>query len=255
MRGFYSVAAGIFTQQENINTISNNISNASTTGFKQQENISSSFSTHIVERMSKLNERKYKEPIGPGTFVTVNIDDVTDFTQGRISTTDRALDFAINGEGFFAVENARGETVFSRNGQFELDAEGNLMLKGVGYVLDDSYSRITVQGSDFEVAYNGEIYEEGEVTDRIGIFRPNDEIELTKIDEETYTTGQGQEGATQMDDGTFQVIQKALENSNVDMTEQLTKLIKSNRNFGSCSEMLKIYDSINEIAANQIGKL
>lgn len=255
MRGFYSVAAGIFTQQENINTISNNIANASTTGFKAQENISSSFSEHVVNRMSELNEFKYKEPIGGGAFITVNIDDKTDFTQGRITNTDRALDVAINGDGFFAVENKRGEIVLSRNGQFELDAEGNLILKGVGYVLNEGLDHITLQGSNFKIAGNGEIFEEGESVDQFAIVYPNEGVELTKIDEETFTTGENQEDFEQMEEGTFQIVQGALENSNVDMTEQLTKLIKSNRNFGSCAEMLKIYDSINEISANQIGKL
>lgn len=255
MRGFYSVAAGVFTQQENINTIANNIANATTTGFKAQENISSSFGEHVVERMSELNEDKYKEPIGGGAFITVNIDEHIDFKQGAIADTGRSLDFAINGDGFFVIEEPSGNIVLSRDGQFELDAEGNLMLKDIGYVLNDSMEHITLSGSGFGVATNGEIFEEGESVDQLALVFPNEGVEIFKVNEEVYSTGENQTAFEQMEEGTFEILQGKLERSNVDMTEQLTKLIKSNRNFGSCTELLKIYDSINELSTTQIGKL
>ncbi len=255
MRGFYSVAAGIFTQQENINTISNNIANASTTGFKAQNNISSSFGEHVVKRMSELNDHMYKQPIGHGAFITVNIDEYVDFSQGAFRKTDRNLDLAINGDGFFAVEQKDGNIVLTRDGQFELDAEGNLMMKDLGYVLNEGLDHITLSGSNFSVAANGEIFEEGESVDKLALVFPNEGVEIFKVDEEGYSTGENQTDFTQMDDGTFEILQGQLEVSNVDMTEQLTRLIRSNRNFGSCTELLRIYDSINEISANQIGKL
>ena len=255
MRGFYSVASGIFTQQENINTIANNIANATTAGFKAQENLQSTFGEHVTMRMSELNDFKYKQPIGHGAFITVNIDEYIDFSQGAIQKTDRNLDFAINGDGFFAVEEPNGNIVLARDGQFELDAEGNLILKDIGYVLNDSLDHITLSGSNFGVATNGEIYEDGENVDKLAMVFPNEGVEIFKVGEETYSTGENQTNFTQMDDGTFEIIQGSLENSNVDMSRQLTRLIRSNRNFGSCAELLKIYDAINEISANQIGKL
>ena len=255
MRGFYSVASGIFTQQENINTIANNIANASTAGFKTQNNIQSTFGEHVTMRMSELNDFKYKQPIGRGAFIAVNIDEYVDFTQGSIHQTDRSLDFAINGDGFFAVEDKGGNIVLSRDGQFEMDAEGNLILKDVGYVLNESLDHITLSGANFGVAANGEIFEEGESVDKLAMVFPNEGVEIFKVGEETYSTGENQTNFTQMDDGTFEILQGRLENSNVDMSEQMTKLIRSNRNFGSCAELLKIYDAINEISANQIGKL
>ena len=80
-------------------------------------------------------------------------------------------------------------------------------------------------------------------------------VEIFKVGEELFSTGQNQQDFTQMEEGTFQIVQGALEKSNVDMTEQLTNMIKSQRNFQSCAEVLRIYDSINELSANQIGKL
>lgn len=256
MRGFYSAAAGMFTQQENLNTIGNNIANASTTGYKKQDNVSTSFGEHVALRMSNKNDVRLRERIGHGAFMTVNIDEYTDFTQGPIQRTDRALDMAINGDGFFALETEKGDIVLSRNGQFELDEEGQLKLKGVGYVLNDSLERITLDGSKFDVNTNGEIYQNGEQIDMIGLFYPNEGVVLKKVDDGgVYSTGADQEAFELMEEGTFEIIQKSLEASNVDMTDQLTKMIRSQRNFQSCLEVLKIYDAINEITANQLGKL
>ncbi len=255
MRGFYSVASGIFTQQEHLNTIANNIANATTTGFKAQENISTSFDEYVGLRMSNLNQHRLRERIGTGAFMTVNIDETTDFSQGRISETGRELDVAINGDGFFAVEEPNGNVVLTRNGQFELDAEGNLMLKDVGYVLSDVLERIQLSGANFEITGNGEILENGESIDMLAMVYPNEGVEIFKVGEDTFSTGQNQQDFTQMEEGTYQIVQGALERSNVDMTDQLTQMIKSQRNFQSCAEVLRIYDSINELSANQIGKL
>jgi len=201
MRGFYSVAAGMFTQQEHLNTIANNISNANTTGFKAQENISSAFVDHIQLRMSNLNEDKLKERIGYGHFMTVNIEEFTDYTQGHIQTTNRSLDMAINGDGFFVIEGDNEEILLTRNGQFELDEEGYLRLKGNGYVLNESLDRITLEGSGFTVASNGEIFEGEDSVDMLAMVYPNEGIELKKVGEDTYTTGEDQEAFEQMVNG------------------------------------------------------
>jgi hypothetical protein len=104
VRGFYSAAAGVLSRQKSLNVISNNIANGSTAGYKSQSTIESSFGHHLVARMN-TPQGKNSNNVGPGTFMTVNIDEYTNFSQGSLEQTGRPFDMAINGQGFFLIES------------------------------------------------------------------------------------------------------------------------------------------------------
>ena len=144
VRGFYSAAAGVFSQQKALDAISNNIANSTTAGYKNQSTMESSFGEHLVSRLSDLNNLSSRN-IGPGSFITVNSSEYTDFTQGSFENTGRAVDMAISGEGFFLVESETYGPVLTRNGQFEIDADGDLYLPGVGKVLNDGEDAINLE--------------------------------------------------------------------------------------------------------------
>ena len=82
VRGFYAAAAGLFSQQKAMNVISNNIANSTTAGFKTQETVESSFGDHLVSRLSSMEGCIGANNIGPGSFMTVNSSEYTDFSQG-----------------------------------------------------------------------------------------------------------------------------------------------------------------------------
>jgi flagellar hook protein FlgE len=125
--GFQQGLSGLNASSKSLDTIGNNIANAGTVGFKAG-------STQFADVFAASLNGAGAAPIGLGARVSTI---VQQFTQGNISVTNNPLDIAINGGGFFQVDDGLGGTLFSRNGQFQLDKDGfivnaqGLQLKGI----------------------------------------------------------------------------------------------------------------------------
>lgn len=251
VRGFYSAAAGVLGQQKSFNTISNNIANASTAGYKNQGSVVSSFGDHMISRMSS-DAGLADSDIGKGDFITVNSSTFTDFAQGAIQGTGRSVDMAIEGSGFFLVKNAAGEEVLTRNGQFEIDKDGDLALAGTGKVLDEGKNVINVKSADFTVDGKGVIKVGEKSVGTLYIAALGEENTLT-------STGNGsfkREGASTPEEaGKYTIVQGALEKSNMDISSEMSKIIAGQNRYQSCTQILKIYDKLNELAVSQIGRI
>ncbi|MEA5064533.1 MAG: flagellar hook-basal body complex protein, partial [Eubacteriales bacterium] len=117
----YAATTGMINQARTLDVAASNIANAETAGYKRDQLITSSFSERLVNRL----EGQATE-IGAHTHGAIVGELVTDYTQGRLESTARALDFAILGEGYFSVEGPDGENAVTRDGHFEVDAEGFL---------------------------------------------------------------------------------------------------------------------------------
>lgn len=125
--GFQQGLAGLNASSKALDTIGNNISNASTIGFKTGQ-------TQFADVFAASLSGAGSAPVGLGTKVAAV---VQQFTQGSIGVTNNPLDIAINGGGFFQMDDGNGATVYTRNGQFQLDQSGyivnanGLQLKGI----------------------------------------------------------------------------------------------------------------------------
>jgi len=253
VRGLYSAAAGVFTAQKSLNVISNNIANATTVGYKSQSTVESSFGEHLINRISELDSVAQNN-IGPGAFITVNSSEYTDYTQGSMQSTGRSVDMAINGEGFFLVESETYGPVLTRNGQFEIDSEGDLYLPGVGKVLNDGEDTINLENSNFKVSPSGVITIDGEEADVLFIAKPSEETVLKSVGNGVYQAEEGG-GYDQAEEGTYMVMQGMLEKSNVNMAQEMSRIIAGQNHFNSCTQIIKMYDAINELTVNQIGRI
>jgi flagellar hook-basal body protein len=128
--GFQQGLSGLNASSKALDTIGNNIANSGTVGFK---NGSAQFADVFAASLNGAGAA----PIGIGAKVAGI---VQQFTQGNISVTNNPLDTAINGGGFFQMDDGSGGTVYARNGQFQLDKDGyivsaqGLQLKGIAAV-------------------------------------------------------------------------------------------------------------------------
>ncbi|HWQ78027.1 MAG TPA: flagellar hook-basal body protein [Anaerovoracaceae bacterium] len=253
IRGLYAAAAGVFTQQKALNVISNNIANASTAGYKSQATVESSFGEHLINRMSEL-ESVAKKDIGSWSYITVNSSEYTDFSQGSLESTGRPVDMAINGDGFFLVESETYGPVLTRNGQFEIDSDGELYLPGVGKVLNDGESTISLESGNFTVSPTGTIFVDGDEADNLYIVKPAEETVMKSVGNGVF---QIEEGGSydQVEEGTYNVMQGTLEKSNINMAQEMSRLIAGQNHYNSCTQIIKMYDKINEITVNQIGRI
>jgi flagellar hook protein FlgE len=127
---FQQGLSGLNASAKALDTIGNNIANSGTVGYKAS---TAQFADVFAASLAGAGT----SPIGLGTKMAA----VTQqFTQGNISVTNNALDLAINGGGFFQVQNATGDTLYSRNGQMQVDKDGYIVnAKGqrlMGYAAD-----------------------------------------------------------------------------------------------------------------------
>jgi|LGVE01.1.fsa_nt_gb flagellar basal-body rod protein FlgG len=250
-RGFYSAAAGMLTGQKTINYLSNNIANVNTSGYKSQSTVESSFDEYLLSRISATKSHS-KANIGTGSYMTIVDEKMNDFSQGNIELTDRSVDMAIEGEGFFVIQNPEYGPVLTRNGEFEIDGNGYLTLSSVGQVLDKNSQPIQLQGSDFKVDNQGNIFENSKQIGSLYIAHVEDKNQLIQVGTGFFRSDAG---FTQENIKDYLVFQGAVEDSNVNITKELSQVIARQNNYSSCSEMIKIFDRISEMASNQIGKL
>jgi flagellar basal-body rod protein FlgF len=249
-RGFYSAAAGVLSQQKSFTTISNNIANAGTTGYKSQATVESSFGEHLVTRMKASGGAPN---IGPGSFMTVNSSEYTDYSQGNLESTGRSVDLAIQGAGFFLIESDTYGEVATRNGQFEINDEGYLVLPGVGKVLNEGGSPIELESDKFTVTSEGVILdEEGDEIDTLYIATEREGTKLTHVGNGVY---QSDNGFQQAEPEEYKILQGTIEKSNINMAQEMSKIIAGQNQYQSCTQILKIFDSINQMCVNQIGKI
>lgn len=241
VRGFYALGSGMMTNTQTLSTISNNITNAETIGFKKDITHTAAFGDMLISRLD--NE---VNPLGDMSMVRIAQENDTIHSQGTIKETDRNLDFAIVDSGFFGINTANG-VQYTRNGSFSIDNEGYLVLKDIGRVIGQN-GEIYLGTDDFTADSYGNIYINGALIDRIQIFDFEDYNALDKAGEGMYT-GQGA-----FVNQTPNLIWKSLEGSNVDMVEELTNAISATRNLQACSQVLQMYDTV-LLKSVEIGKL
>ena len=267
-QGFYNLTSGMLTQNRNLNVISNNMVNIQTAGYKRDKMVSTTFQEEMLYRTGK----RYKdnpEPMATTSKIRAAEQTYVNYEQGSFDQTEGIYDFALSGDGFFCIDTPNGLR-YTRNGSFALDDEGYLSLNGLGRVQGTDGQPIFVDNENFFVDGHGYIRvtenlsaadgEEDEneavgaaVTRDIGKLRVVDfenYEQLHKEDNGLFSTGQAAREVENPD-----VLWKALERSNVDMVEEMTSMMTSQRALQSAAQVLKMYDQIMSKAASDVGRL
>lgn len=248
LSGFYTAASGMLTQQRTLNVLSNNIANVKTPGFKVDRVVTSTFETELLSRQ----EAGAISRIGSGSPIVV-VHDVEGNEEGSsLEHTGQPFDIAIQGEGYFNIQGDGGTVYLTRNGRFSMDAQGFLVLEGVGKVLGKS-GQLQVKTSDFTVSADGSVFDrENRRLDNLLISKPEKDSRLEKYSNGLYVapSNQGTETVTKPN-----LLQKAFEQSNIDLNREYTLVMETQRNFQSCSTILKGLDQINQKTVTEIGKL
>lgn len=219
--------------------------NSETAGFRTERAVYSAFEMEMMSVRSKGGQKILGD--GIGSPIAIIESEKTLFQTGTIETTGRSLDVAISGEGFFNITGEDGTTYLTRNGGFDLDTEGYLVLPGVGRVLG-SGGYIKVSGTDIEIASDGTVSSaSGAVLGKILVTSPADYATLKRTESGMFTFN----GAAPVS-ANYQLIQNSLEKSNVNVNVELVNLIAAQRAFQSCSSALSTVDMLNRKAAQQL---
>jgi len=274
LRGFYTAASGMLTQQRRQETLSNNLSNATTPGFKADQGSVRAFPEMLIERMESkslptsnnfnLPVRSEVGSLNTGTYLQ---ETAPDFTQGDIRETGISTDLALmdgdapdeNGSVFFTLRGQDGEPRYTRSGDFTVDGHGFLTSKNGAYVLDQEGNRVQTGGQEFTVSPEGVLQTDGGETP-LGISYANDVYQLVKEGNDLFRyndegEGQAPVNARAAEGVTFGVKQNALEGSNVDTARTMTEMMSSYRLFETNQKVLKAYDQSMDKAVNEIGRV
>ena len=268
VRSLWTEASGMKSQQVNVDTIANNLSNVNTVGYKTEVNEFKSllYQTIQSETTSANGETK---PTGVQVGMGVRNASINSiFTQGNLNASSNSTAFAIEGEGFFSVRGLDGGTYYTRNGNFVL-AEGVTGLtlattdglpvldstgRNITFAADLVASKITVT-EDGTFCYPDENNNPQSLGFTIGLSQFNNPGGLEKTDSslyiETAASGPALNEATNAALKKSQVVQGYLEASNVQVVDEMVNLITAQRAYELNSKAITASDEMMQ-QANQL---
>jgi flagellar basal-body rod protein FlgF len=224
--GLYISASGMLAQQVQEDQLANDLSNASTPGYKTDSSVQSSFGSLLLANTATGQQ------IGTlNTGVQLG-SPVTNLTPQSLYSTGQPLDFGVAGEGFFAVRTAQG-VQYTRDGQFQENAQGLLTDSQGDPVLSQNGATITVSAQGTVPASS------------LGVFNLTN---VTKQGNNLYT-------GTLSGRGTGTVKQGELENSSVDPTTTMVNMISSLQTYQAGENAIQAIDGTMQESASSVGSL
>lgn len=226
------------TAQQWLDVVTNNLANASTTGFKRD---GVSFDDGLVRELSANSGNGHSlGSLGSGALIKSFY---TDFATGAQVATGNPLDLAIRGQqGAFAVQTAGGVR-YTRDGSFQLNPERQLVDKSGHPVLNANLQPIVVERGQIEVGEDGSVSVKGKLIDKIGIFAGD----FTKEGQNLFTSS----NATPQD--LASVSSGTLETSNVNAVEEMIAMIRLNRAFELAQRSVQSQDDSTERLVSSMG--
>lgn len=256
VRGLYTAWTGMLNEEKRLDVISNNVANASTTGFKTENITSQSFDDVLkIKIRDRSEDYDHDEIIGKVTLGVKIGQQYTDYTQGSLRETGNTFDLAIDGPGFFRmryVDTAGNEHIrYTRAGNFTMNAEG-VVLDANGNALQGEGGNITLPTNavNIRIDQSGAVYADDEFIDNLTLTDFEDYKYLKKFGETMYEPVQG---ARELENVTGVIRQGFLEQSNVNVVKQMTNLITITRAYEANQKVIQTMDSTLDQSINSLG--
>jgi len=260
MKALGTAATGMMAQQMNVDVIANNIANANTTGFKSGD-------AAFADLVSQSYRREGAVMSAEGTATPVGLDIglgvratgiVRNNLQGNLKETGNDFDLAIQGRGYFVINQPNGNVAYTRAGNFGLTPEGEIVTMNgeqldPGLVIPENTVSVEISPTGIVTAYIGDEIEPQEVGE-ITLATFINEAGLKPIGGNLFveTAASGEANlAAPGDEGIGTLAHKFLEDSNVDSVKEITELIKAQRGYEMNSKVVTAADQMLQ-TANQI---
>ena len=243
---------GLSAQDMNLTTISNNLANVSTTGFKRDRAEFQDLLYQIRRQPGAQSSQDSQLPTGLQLGTGVRIVGTSKmFTEGSLQTTEQPLDMAVNGRGFFQILQPDGTVSYTRDGSFHLDSNGQLVTSQ-GYSLEPAIV-LPAEVQTFTVGEDGtvSVTVSGDPTPQVvGNIQTADFVNPAGLQAignnlflETGSSGAPQVGTPGLT-GLCTVLQNTLENSNVSVVEELVNMITTQRAYEMNSKVISTADQM-----------
>jgi flagellar basal-body rod protein FlgG len=252
LRALHTAASGMEAQQLNIDTIANNLANINTSGFKYRR---AQFQDLLYQNMRQAgasNTATTEIPVGLQVGLgTKPVATQIIFTQGDFASTSNALDLVIQGQGFFQIRQASGQIAYSRNGNFHLNRDGNIVTSE-GDILDpqitipQEQTAITI-GSDGTVSVQLPNQTQPQQVGRVELAQFQNPAGLENIGKSlfmpTQASGEATTG-TPGENGLGTLLSGYVEQSNVSVVEEMINMIVSQRAYEANSKVIRTADEM-----------
>ena len=234
----YENASALRGLEQYQNVIANNIAASHVAGFKK---VAVSFEGVEGGEIARSTHDRLRNEM-PGSFPVMK--NQTDFNEGELKETSNPLDLAINGDGFFALINANGEKVYTRDGQFYSNFEGTLVNSMGHEFSDEGGNPITlVPGQpDPLIDQEGQVFQGEQLVGKLGVFVFDEPVtQLKKVGGGFVSKDDGFEPENAQPQN-FKVLQGFLESSNVSAIEEMIGLIEVSRAHEANQKMIQSFD-------------
>lgn len=228
--GKYGAVAGLIGRMRMMDNISEHLAAAKTHAYKKGV---PTFEAQLAEASSGMATKGVN-------FVRVSGETI-DFTPAQLEFTGNPLHVAINGDGFFQVQQADGGFAYSRRGSFKINNEGIMVDGNDRPVMSAGGGPITLTSPEVDISPDGNIWENGEQVGQIGLYQFADNSILQRGPGSIFLPSDGSQPEPHP---APQMVQKNLEGSNVDMMQSMVRMTANLRAFEATQKALKIYSEM-----------
>ena len=260
LRALYTAASGMEAQQLNIDTIAHNLANVNTSGFKQRKAQFQDLLYQNIRQAGASNTATTEIPVGLQVGLgTKPVATEIIFSQGDFASTSNPTDVVIQGQGFFQIRQANGQIAYTRNGNFHMNRDGNLVTSE-GDLLDPQITipqdqiGITI-GSDGTVSVMQAGQSQPQQVGKIELASFQNPSGLENIGKNLFLSTQASGEAvtgTPGETGFGTILQGYVEQSNVSVVEEMVNMIVSQRAYEANSKVIRTADEMFTQANNVI---
>lgn len=256
VRGLFTAYTGMANEQKRLDIIANNLANAATVGYKEENVTNQAFDNLLTIKIRDDSEMYNDRPIGRMSLGVKLGEAYTNHTQGSLRQTGSTYNMALEGKGFFAmaVTDRAGnvDIKYTRNGSFTMtrdghivDTDGNRLMGESGEII------IPIDAADVAVDASGAIYADGNYIDTVMIADFEDYNYLLKAGDTIYEAVDG----AQIIPSAANVLQGYTEQSNVNVVSEMVEMIAVTRAYEANQKVIQSIDKTLELAANSVGKV
>ena len=269
VRGLESAAKGMIALMDMNDNIANNLANVNTTGFKRGAlRFKDVLESAVYSQQGSILRNGSSRQLGNLSVGSQSMEFVHDFSQGALNKTGNKFDVAIEGDGFFKIQDIDGNISYTRNGSFAVNSDEYLVTKQGEYVLDVNNRRIRMIPEDFDpeifrdrmeiiIGEQGNIemnsYDQKIPMQTIGIFDFSNKEDLFELGDTKFVP-RDVENNPELRAEKFSIQQGMLELSNSNVVKEMINTIQTSRNYESLTRVVSTNNDLLRTAVS-VGRL
>lgn len=269
-RGIYAATSAMLVQEKMLDVTANNLANVDTSGFRARVAVNQAFPDVLMDRVERyavldeelneeLGERKFfpyvraRTHVGMMPLANVMSGTYMTTTPGVVTYTDNPYDIAIDGDGFFVVEDGNGNQFYTRQGCFQVDATGNLMTHEGEYLVGNT-GRISIGDEARTVSIDdaGQILINGQVAGALQVVTFEDPTYLRHVGRSLLaaTPESGEPQAVERP----RIMSGLFERSNVEVVLEMTRMIEAQRCYEGAAKAVTSQDELTSRLFSSVGR-